>query len=91
MFVINVININEFFFDISFNFNFIKENSLVGQVLGEFLVEDVDSKEVSFNKILKMGYFLIISLYLYMYVISNDFFQKEKDFEYFFLIFLNMN
>lgn len=49
MFVINVININEFFFDISFNFNFIKENSLVGQVLGEFLVEDVDSKEVSFN------------------------------------------
>lgn len=49
MFVINVININEFFFDIRFNFNFIKENGLVGQVVGEFLVEDLDSVEVSIN------------------------------------------
>lgn len=91
MFVINVTNINEPPFDISLNSNFIKENSPVGQVLGELSAEDVDSKEVSFNQTLKMGYFLIISSYLYMYVMSNDFFQKEKDFEYLFLTFSNMN
>lgn len=91
MFVINVTNINEPPFDISLNSNFIKENSPIGQVLGELSAEDVDSTEVNFNQTLKMGYFLIISSYLYMYVISNDFFQKEKDFEYLFLTFSNMN
>lgn len=51
MFVINVTNINEPPFDISLNSNFIKENSPVGQVLGELSAEDVDSTEVSFIKL----------------------------------------
>lgn len=54
MFIINVTNINEPPFDISLNSNFIKENSPVGQVVGELSAEDVDSTEVSFNQTLKM-------------------------------------
>lgn len=49
MFVINVTNINEPPFDIRLSSDFIKENSPVGQVLGELSAEDLDSTEVSFN------------------------------------------
>lgn len=49
IFVINVTNINEPPFDISLSSNFIKENSPVGQVVGELSAEDVDSTEVSYK------------------------------------------
>lgn len=57
MFVINVTNINEPPFDIRLSSDFIKENSPVGQVVGELSAEDVDSTEVSFNQTLKRDIF----------------------------------
>lgn len=45
-FVINVTNVNEPPFNISLSSTSIKENTPVGQVLGELSAEDVDSTEV---------------------------------------------